>query len=126
PVEAKKALAIDPTSIEAKSVLATIDLLADKTTTEWDPKAATGYHTIGHFFVLNRRYEEGIAYLRKAIELNPQLNKARSELGINLMRLGQNDEAYKQLETCFNNGFKSNATVNSLRLMDSYKKFTTY
>jgi len=124
--EAKKALAIDPNSIEAKSVLATIDLLADKKTTEWDPKAAAGYHTIGHFFVLNRRYEEGIAYLRKAIELNPQLNKARSELGINLMRLGQNEEAYKQLETCFNNGFKSSATVNTLTLMDSYKRFTTY
>jgi len=101
---------MDPNSVGGKSVLATIDLLADQKTTEWDPKAATGYHTIGHFFVLNRRYEEGIGYLRKAIELNPQLNKARSELGINLMRLGQNDEAYKQLETCFNNGFKSNAT----------------
>ena len=75
---------------------------------------------------MNRRYEEGIGFLRKAIELEPELNKARSELGINLMRLGQNEEAFKQLETCFNNGFKSSATVNSLRLMDSYKNFVTY
>ena len=39
-------------------------------------------------------------YYRKAIELDPQLYSARSQLGINLMRLGQNEEAYKQLETC--------------------------
>ena len=26
-----------------------------------------GYETIAHFFVINRRYEEGIQYYRKAI-----------------------------------------------------------
>jgi cellulose synthase operon protein C len=123
--EAKKALAIDPNSVGGKAVLATIDLLADRKT-EWDPKAGPGYYTIGHFFMLNRRYEEGIGYLRKAIELNPELHRARSDLGINLMRLGQNEEAFKLLEYCYNNQFKSNATVNSLRLMDSYKNFVTY
>ena len=56
--------------------------------------------------MLNRRYEEGIQYYRKAIELDPQLYSARSQLGINLMRLGQNEEAYKQLEICFNNDFQ--------------------
>jgi tetratricopeptide (TPR) repeat protein len=124
--EAKKAIAMDPNSVGGKSVLATIDLLADKKTTEWDPKDAQGYYTIGHFFIINRRYEEGIGFLRKAIEMDPGLNKARSDLGINLMRLGQNEEAFKQLETCFNNGYKSSATVNSLRLMDSYKNFVTF
>lgn len=124
--EAKKAIAMDPKSVGGRAVLATIDLLADKKTTEWDPKDAAGYHTIGHFFVLNRRYEEGIVYLQKAVELNPKAYKARSELGINLMRLGRNDEAFQQLETCFNNGFRSSATVNTLRLIDSYKKFVTF
>jgi tetratricopeptide (TPR) repeat protein len=124
--EAKKAIAIDANSIGGKAVLATIDLLADKKTTEWDPKAATGYYTIGHFFVLNRRYEEGIQYFRKALELNPQFGRARSDLGINLMRLGQNDEAYQQLERAFKGGYTSKATANSLTLMDSYKNFVTY
>jgi tetratricopeptide (TPR) repeat protein len=123
--EAKKALAIDPNSVGGKAVLATIDLLADRQT-QWDPKDAKGYYIIGHFFMLNRRYEEGIGYLRKAIELNPALHRARSDLGINLMRLGQNEEAFKLLEYCYNNQYKSNATVNSLRLMDSYKNFVTY
>ena len=124
--EANKALAIDPASVEGKAILATIDLLADKKDTSWDPHSARGYETIGHFFVLNRRYEEGIQYYRKALELDPQLFTARSELGINLMRLGQDVEAFKQLETCYNAGFQDYATVNSLKLIDSYKNFVEF
>ena len=124
--EAHKALAIDAASVEGKAILATIDLLADKKDTSWDPHSARGYETIGHFFVLNRRYEEGIQYYRKALELDPQLYTARSELGINLMRLGQDVEAFKQLETCYNAGFQDYATVNSLKLIDSYKNFVEF
>jgi tetratricopeptide (TPR) repeat protein len=124
--EARKALAIDPNSIEGKAILATIDWLSDKKETQWDPHAAKGYETAGHFFVINRRYNEGIQYYRQALALDPQLYSARSQLGINLMRLGQDEEAKKQLEECYNNGFKDAATVNSLTLMDSYKNFVTY
>lgn len=124
--EANKALAIDANSVQGRAILATIDWLSDKKETKWDPHTAKGYETAGHFFVLNRRYEEGIAYYRKAIELDPQLYTARSELGVNLMRLGYDDEAYKQLKTCYDNDFQDYATVNSLKLLDSYKNFVTY
>jgi tetratricopeptide (TPR) repeat protein len=124
--EAKKAIALDPNSAQGKAILAAIDLLADKKDSTWDPHTAKGYETIARFFVLNRRYEEGIQYYRKAIEMDPQLYSARSQLGVNLMRLGQNDEAYKQLELCFNNEFQDAATRNSLKLMDSYKNFVTF
>lgn len=124
--EAKKALAIDPNSVQGKAILATIDWLADKKETTWDPHAATGYETAGKFFVINRRYEEGIAYYRKAIELDPQLYTARSQLAVNLMRLGYDDEAYKEFKTCYDNGFQDHATVNSLKLMESYKNFVTF
>ncbi|MEO8371368.1 MAG: tetratricopeptide repeat protein [Candidatus Solibacter sp.] len=123
--EAKKALALDPNSQQAQAILATIDWLADKKDTPWKPTTAKAFETVGHFFVMNRRYEEGIQYFRKAIEIDPQLYTARSKLGINLMRLRQNEEAYKQLEICFNNEFQDVATRNSLKLMDSYKNFVT-
>ncbi len=42
------------------------------------------------------------------------------------MRLGQEDEPFKQLEMCYNNGYRDAETVNSLRLLDSYKNFVTY
>jgi len=124
--EANKALAIDAQSVGGRAVLATIDWLAGKKDTAFDPHAARGYETAGHFFVINRRYEEGIQYYQKAIELDPQLYSARSQLGVNLMRLGQDKEAYTQLETCYNNGFQDAATRNSLKLLDSYKKFDTF
>jgi tetratricopeptide (TPR) repeat protein len=124
--EAKKALEIDGNSVQGKAILATIDWLADKKETPWDPKAAAGYETAGHFFTLNRRYEEGIAYLRKAVEMDPTLYTARADLGINLMRLGRDQEGFQHLETCYKNNFSSHAVVNSLRLMDKYKDFQTF
>jgi tetratricopeptide (TPR) repeat protein len=39
------------------------------------------------------------------------------------MRMGQQDEARKELELSYNNGQTDKATVNSLRLLDSYKNF---
>src|ERR1700722_14446781 len=56
--EAKKGLALDANSVQAKAILATMDWLADKKETQWDPHDARGYETAGHFFTLNRRYAE--------------------------------------------------------------------
>ena len=33
---------------------------------------------------------------------------------------------YKELELSYNNGYRDAATVNSLRLLDSYKNFNTF
>ena len=82
--------------------------------------------TAGHFLVINRRYEEGIAAYRKAIALDPKLDDARAELGVNLMRLGHDDEARQQLTECYEHGWRNAETVNSLRLLDSYKNFVTF
>jgi tetratricopeptide (TPR) repeat protein len=76
--------------------------------------------------VLHMRYEAGVVYYRKAIEADPKLWAARSQLGINLMRLGQEEEPLQQLEMSYNNGQRDAATVNSLRLLDSYKNFVTF
>ena len=124
--EAKKALEIDPNSPVAKGILAAIDFLSGKAETSWDPHDARGYNTIGHFFVMNRRYEEGIEYFRKAIALDLALYSAHAELGLNLMRLSQNEEAYRELGIAFNNGLQNSATTNTLKLIDSYKNFVEF
>ncbi|GAC1424467.1 MAG: hypothetical protein NVSMB62_21360 [Acidobacteriaceae bacterium] len=121
-------------SLQALATKAAIDLLADRTANadNWmtkiravNPAYGEGYALIAKHLVLNRRYTEGVTYYRKAIEADPHLWSARAQLGINLMRLGQEDEPRKQLELCYNNGFRDAATVNSLRLLDSYKNFVT-
>ncbi len=126
---ADAALAIDPTALEAIAVHASVDLLADKES-PWLAKMTNrgkGYETIAHFFVINRRYEDGIVYYRKAIAADPELWSAHSQLGVNLMRLGRSDEAYKELELAYNNDHTSDAaTRNSLKLLDTYKDFDTF
>ncbi len=92
-----------------------------------NPVYGEAYSTAGHFFVINRRYDEGIAHYRKALELNPRLWEARAQLGVNLMRLGEDGEARQQLEAVLRTpDYKSAETVNSLRLLDSYKNFDTF
>jgi tetratricopeptide (TPR) repeat protein len=131
--DAEAALAIKPDALDAMAILATIDLLADKKDTPWipkilakDPHYGKAWETVAYFFVINRRYEEGIDYYRKAIALTPDLYEAHSELGINLMRLGREREAREQLELAFNNGYKNKATTNTLTLMDSYNRFAIF
>ena len=79
--EADKALAMRPEALEAKAILATIDWLADKKDTPVGSarRADRATRPPAHFFVLNRRYEEGIEFYRKAIELDPHCGaRARS------------------------------------------------
>jgi len=131
--EADKALKVSPDALDAMAIHVTIDWLNDQPDSPWigrvlakNPHYGQAYALAGHFFVLNRRYEEGIAYYRKALALQPDLWSARSELGINLMRLGFEDEARSQLEDCYEHHYRDAATVNTLRLIDSYKNFVTY
>jgi tetratricopeptide (TPR) repeat protein len=131
--EADAAIDLSPDALDAMAIHAAIELLADRPPEAWldkirqvNPIYGEGYAMIGHHLVFNRRYDEGVAYYRKAIELDPKLWSAHSELGINLMRLGQVDEPRQQLEMCYNNGYRDAATVNSLRLLDSYKNFVVF
>jgi tetratricopeptide (TPR) repeat protein len=136
--EADRALAISDEALDALAIRATIDWLDDKADTPrlenpWierllkvNPAYGEGYATAGHFFVINRRYTEGIKFYRKALDLNPRLWDARAQLGVNLMRLGLEGEARQQLEQCYSANYKSAETVNSLRLLDSYANFNIY
>jgi cellulose synthase operon protein C len=130
---AHKALEIYPEALDAMALLGTIDLLDDKTNSPWmakvlaiNPGYGNVYAVAAHFFIITRRYDEGIALYRKALALDPSLNGARSDMGVNLMRLGQEAEARKQLEQVYNAGYQNPETVNSLRLLDSMKDYTRF
>lgn len=129
--EVDAALQIDPTALNAMALEAAMALLADLPPDSWvqrfiqiDPNYGRGYALIARHLVLNRRYDEGVDYYRKAIEVDPTGWAARSELAINLMRVGKMQEAQQQLERCYQAGYRNAATVNSLRLLDTYKSFT--
>jgi cellulose synthase operon protein C len=131
--EADEALRLSPDALNAMAIHAAVELLADRSPDEWldkirkvNPGYAEGYVHVAHYLQLNYRFEDAVAYDRKAIDADPKYWPARSQLGVGLMRLGQEDEPFKQLEMCYNNGYRDAETVNSLRLLDSYKNFVTY
>lgn len=130
--QADKALALSPEALGAMAIHAAVEVLADRSPAPWlekvrqiNPRYGRAWAMIANHLVLNYRYEDAIAYYRKAVELDPQLWSARSELGINLMRLGQNEQARRELELCYAHDYRNAATVNSLRLLDSYRNFVT-
>jgi tetratricopeptide (TPR) repeat protein len=131
--EADAALALSPDALNAMAIHASVELLADRSPDPWLDKIhkmnagyAEGYAHVAHYLELNYRFEDAVGYYRKAIEVDPRYWAARSQLGVGLMRLGQEDEPFQQLEMCYNNGYRDAETVNSLRLLDSYKNFVTY
>ncbi len=126
---ADAALAINPQAVEAIAIHATIDLLNDKPADAWVSKIGNrgeGYADVAKELVINRRYEDGVAFYRKAIAANPQLWSAHSQLGVNLMRLGRNEEAHSELELAYDNGYADAATANTLKLMDTYANYETF
>ena len=131
--EADQALSISPDALDAMALHASVEILADRSPDAWfakiqqvNPAYGDGYALVGHHLEMNYRYEDAVTYYRKAVAADPKLWSARSELGINLMRLGQEEEPVKQLQLCYDNGYRNAATVNSLRLLDSYKNFVTF
>jgi cellulose synthase operon protein C len=130
--EAGKALGLDSQDLDAMAVSAAIELLADRSPNGWldkvraiNPGYGDAYSLVAHQLELHYRYQDAVSYYRKAVQADPHLWSAHSALGIDLMRLGQADEPRRELELSYNNGYRDAATVNSLRLLDSYKNFET-
>ena len=128
-----RALATTGTPLQAYALKAAIDFLAGRSTSEWVSKALAYNPTYGEvysiparFFVITRRYREAVELYRKAIALDPEHWDAHAQLGVNLWRLGEEAEARRHLEAAYRGDPYSAVTVNSLRLMDSLKRFKTF
>ena len=130
--EADKAIALENDALDAMAIHAALELIGDRSPDAWiakiraiNPNSGEPYARVAHQLELHYRFQDAVTYYRKAIEADPTLWSAHSALGIELMRLGEDQEPLKQLEKSYQNGYRDAATVNSLRLLDSYKNFVT-
>jgi Flp pilus assembly protein TadD len=131
--EADQAIALENDALDAMAIHAALELIADHPPDAWfakiqaiNPHYGEAYARVAHHLELHYRYEDAVSYYRRAIEIDPRLWAGHSALGIDLMRLGKEDEPFKELQLSYDNGYRDAATVNSLRLLDSYKNFESF
>lgn len=126
------ALKVNPNAVDAMAVRAAMFYLSDKKT-EFDsdikralgvnPRAGELFGTLAQFAVNNRRYADAVGFGRRAIELSPNLWSARTELGIQLLRVGKVDEGRTELERAFKGDPYNVWAKNTLDLLDSMKDY---
>jgi len=97
-VEAKKALAINPAFGEV-------------------------YRAAASLAAQNYRFEEAVTLAREAVKLDPTSARSHAELGMHLMRTGQEAAARESLERAFKDDPYDVLTYNLLALLDSLDKF---
>lgn len=119
--------------LEVYALRASVDLLNDVPESPWIGRAleynaryGDAYAIPAYFFVITRRYREAIDFYERAVEIQPDLYSAHTELGVNLLRENRIDEAYEHLMTAYygEDQYSSDKTVNTLRLIDSFVNFS--
>ncbi len=119
------------TPLEVYALFASVDLLRGITDSDWtkralelNPNYGETFATPAHFYIITRRYREAVDLLQRAVEVEPSLYSAHSELGINLLRDNRVAEATAHLQIAYAGDPFSTQVVNTLRLLDSLDNFT--
>jgi tetratricopeptide (TPR) repeat protein len=128
----ERALSVNPNAIEIIAIQAAVAYLADKKT-ELDaatrramavnPKAGKFFATLAHFAVNNRRYADAVEFGKRAVELSPNLWSARTELGIQLLRVGRIADGKAELERAFESDPFNLWAKNTLDLLDTLGEY---
>ncbi len=120
----------DFSPLEVYALKASVDLLKGNPNSDWTKRALAlnagygeAYATPAYFYVITRRYREAIELLNKAVQIEPDLYSAHTELGVNLLRENLIDEAQQHLQIAYRGDPYSAPVVNTLRLIDSYSNF---
>src|SRR5207253_4878484 len=130
--EIEKALAVNPKSAEALSLLASINFVRNKKddfdkyvkqVLETNPKYSKLYDTLSESSERLRLYKESAAFAREAVRLNPKDWTGMSMLGVNLLRIGEEQEGRAALDKAYEGDQFNVQTVNTLKLLDSFEHF---
>ena len=81
------------------------------------------YRVAADLAARNYRFEEAVALTRQAVALDPTNTKAFGDLGLHLMRTGDEVEARKALQRSFDADPYDVVTYNLLSLLDTLDKF---
>jgi tetratricopeptide (TPR) repeat protein len=131
--EIDKVLAVNPGHPRAHALLAAIAYVKDDKPAfdreialalETDPAYGEGYRIAGELVAGHYRFEEAVALTEKAVALDPANSRAASDLGMHLLRVGDEPAARQTLERSFKADPFDRVTFNLLQMLDKLDKFT--
>ena len=131
----QKALEVNPSSLEAHSLLAAIAYVEDRTP-EFDAEVAKTlaiapnygevYRIAGEQAAHNYRFDEAVALTRRALALDPRNAGALADLGMHLLRTGDEPAARAAIEKSLDlDPFDDVVRNNLLNMMDTLDTFVT-
>ena len=125
--EVKLGLAVNPRDLDLLSMHATARFLADDTAgfnaatqkvLALNPQYSRMYQIIGEFADWEHRYDEIVAMMKKAVQIDPDDAKAYAQLGLNLIRAGNDKEGVQALNTAFDKDPFNVRVYNTLNLYE--------
>jgi tetratricopeptide (TPR) repeat protein len=129
-----QALEINPQSLDALSLVAGLDYVEDKRA-DFDaavakvlaiaPTHGEVYRVAGNLASHNYRFEEAATLVQRGLALRPKDPTALADLGIHLLRTGDESGARRALEASWEGDKFNRVTLNLLRMMDTLDKFVT-
>jgi tetratricopeptide (TPR) repeat protein len=125
-------LAINPSHLTARAMLAGIAYVRDdraafdaevRRVLAINPAYGEVYRVAGSLAARNYRFDEAVALTQRAVALDPTNSAAFGDLGIHLMRTGDEVEARRALDRAFKADPYDIVTYNLLALLDTLDKF---
>ena len=129
-----KALEVNPNSLEAQSLQAALAFVdnrpADVETLaqgvlKLNPKYGEVYRVVADHAARGYLFDEAAAFVRKGLIVDPSNAQAYADLGMYLLRTGDEGEARTARERAFKDDPYNVSTFNSLDLLDTLDKFQT-
>ena len=129
-----RVLETNPRHVEALSLLAAIARLEDRDADVAQlveralavhPTNGDVHRIIGERVARQYRFDEAVAHLRTAVELDPGNTRAQATLGLHLLRTGDEPAARRALELAFAADPFDAVTYNLLSLLDTLDGFAT-
>ncbi len=130
----EKALAINPSSLEALALRTSLDYVEDKQE-EFNagvtkvlaiaPRHGEVYRLAGDLAARNYRFDEAVSLVRRALELDSSDAHSLGDLGVHLLRTGDEPAARRALDASFKLDPFDVVTYNLLQMMDTLDKFVT-
>jgi tetratricopeptide (TPR) repeat protein len=130
--EIDKVLAVNPSHVEARALLAAVAYVKDDKATfdsevgkvlAVNPAYGEVYRIAGQHAASKYRFDEAAALAEKALALDPQNSRAAGDLGMHLLRTGDEPGARRALERSWKADPFDVVTFNLLKMLENLEQF---